>query len=294
VFDESHGVVLLVNGVPEDATEPHPLELWSWDGSTWSLVAADPAGPVGRNFAAVAYNSARDVLVVHGGQAGATTFGDTLEWDGTEWRVAVVADGPGPRSSASLTYDAAAGVAVLYGGDSQGELWNDTWTWDGETWTQVAQDGPQPVRWPAMFEYDQGRGEVVLYGGHQVIDPDGPPSVGDTWVWDGDTWRLAEAQSAPGALVNAAGAYDPGLARLMLVGGSDMVDLSTEVWTWTGETWEPLASDAFPARQGHGLAYDESRHVVVLTGGVVTPGQLDRYQDLWEWDGDAPAVREDG
>jgi hypothetical protein len=33
--------------------------------------------------------------------------------------------------------------------------------------------------------------------------------------------------------------------------------------------------------------------VVVLTGGVVEPGQTDRHQDVWEWSGDPgePAVQ---
>jgi len=29
--------------------------------------------------------------------------------------------------------------------------------------------------------------------------------------------------------------------------------------------------------------YDPVRHAAILTGGVVTPGRLDRHQDVWEW-----------
>jgi hypothetical protein len=36
------------------------------------------------------------------------------------------------------------------------------------------------------------------------------------------------------------------------------------------------------------MAYDEERGVVVLTGGVVAPGETARHQDVWEWSG-APA-----
>lgn len=109
-------------------------------------------------------------------------------------------------------------------------------------------------------------------------------------AWDRTAWRLVETDSPPGALVNAAGLYHPGLNRLVLVGGSDLADASGDVWAWTGTTWQRVAEDAFPARQGHGVAYDPVRRVLVLTGGVVTPGREERHQDLWEWAGDAPAA----
>jgi hypothetical protein len=40
------------------------------------------------------------------------------------------------------------------------------------------------------------------------------------------------------------------------------------------------------------MAFDEARGVVVLTGGVVEPGDTARHQDVWEWSGDPedPAV----
>ena len=293
VFDEVREEVLLVNGVPETARDRRPLELWSWDGTNWTLLVADPDGPVGRNFAAVGYDTVRGVLVVQGGVAGDETLSDTVEWDGTSWDVASADAGPGPISAAAMAFHPNAGVMVLYGGGGVEPGGGETWTWDGTTWTLVAQDGPEPPRWPAMFAYDLMLDEIVLYGGHQVIDPGGPPSVADTWVWDGSAWRLAESGSAPGALVNSGGFFHPGLGRLVLVGGSDMEAPSGSAWAWTGQTWEQLDPNAFPARQGHGLAYDPVRQVAVLTGGVVTPGQLDRHQDLWEWTGDGPAELRD-
>ena len=39
------GGVLLVNGHPEDATAPGPVELWRWDGPAWERVAADGPAP---------------------------------------------------------------------------------------------------------------------------------------------------------------------------------------------------------------------------------------------------------
>ena len=247
--------VLLVNGLPEDARDARPLELWRWDGSAWTLVTADPDGPPARNFAAVSADTGRGVLVVHGGQwprgqGESETSGETLEWDGTAWRVIEAADGPGPRSAAAMTYDSHAGVSVLYGGDAGGPVRGDTWTWDGATWTQVAENGPEPIRWPAAFAYDPALDQVVLYGGHQVVVPDGPPALGDTWTWDGATWQLAESVSAPGPLVNASAFTDPARDALVLVGGSDMTGPSGAAWTWTGAALVADRFARFPATSG--------------------------------------------
>ena len=64
------------------------------------------------------------------------------------------------------------------------------------------------------------------------------------------------------------------------------------MWRWTGDRWETFARDVLPPRQAFGMAYDEARGVVVLTGGVVEPGDTARHQDVWEWTGrpEDPAV----
>ncbi len=291
---EPGGGVLLVNGYPEEATDRGSLGLWRWDGEEWSFV--EPAGdaPSARNFAGIALDTDRDVLLLHGGLTAAGVSDETWAWDGTAWSlVARGDDGPGPRSSTSMAYDAAAGRTLLYGGDDGADQYNDTWAWDGEAWEQVAADGPSPVRWPAFMEYDPASESVVMFGGHQVVDEDAPLDVGDTWVWEGDRWRAVPAADQPGSLVNANGVAHPELG-LLLVGGANAESGETgRVWSWTGSAWDPLPDGVIPDRQAFGLAYDAGRDVVVLTGGVVEPGSTDRHQDVWEWSGnpDTPAVR---
>src|SRR5687767_9635820 len=66
-YHEGLEQIFLINGGPERGQPADaPLELWSWDGTQWSLVSADANGPVWRNFAAATYDSARDVLVIQG------------------------------------------------------------------------------------------------------------------------------------------------------------------------------------------------------------------------------------
>ena len=286
------GGVLLVNGYPEGAADPDPVGLWRWDGEQWTAVDPEGDGPSARNFAAVAMDTERDVLVLHGGLTPGGVSDETWAWDGSAWSlVASGDDGPGPRSAASAAYDEAADRVLLYGGDAGGEQHDDTWAWDGSAWEQVATDGPEPVRWPAFMEYDPASGTVVLYGGHQVVDEDAPIAVGDTWVWSGDGWRRVRSADEPGLLLNANGVAHPEHG-LLLVGGAEPAGETGRVWRWAGGAWEALPDGLVPERQAFGLAYDPARDVVVLTGGVVEPGSTERHQDVWEWSGDPaePAV----
>jgi hypothetical protein len=293
VTDPERGV-LLVNGHPEDASQPGPVELWRWDGEQWTAVEPEGEVPSARNFAAVAMDADRDLLVLHGGLTPEGASDETWTWDGTAWSLAASgSDGPGPRSSASMAYDAVAGRTLLYGGDDGTDQYNDTWAWDGEAWERVAETGPDPVRWPAFFAFDEVTGTVVMYGGHQVVDEDAPLDLGDTWMWDDDRWRAVPGADQPGSLVNANSVVHPTLGLLLVGGASARTGETGSAWAWTGASWEALSDDVVPPRQAFGLAYDVQREVVVLTGGVVEPGSTERHQDVWEWSGDpsTPAVR---
>ncbi len=290
---DPEGGVLLVNGHPEDATAPGPVELWRWDGDQWTAVTPEGDVPSARNFVAVAMDTAHDVLLLHGGLTPDGASDETWAWDGEAWSlVASGSAGPGARSAPSMAYDAASRRVLLYGGDDGTAQHDDTWAWDGAAWTRVATDGPAPVRWPAFMEYDPASEAVVLYGGHQVVDEAAPIAVGDTWVWTGDSWRAARGADQPGPLLNANGVSHPDHG-LLLVGGADAASEETgRVWIWSDGSWEALPADVVPARQAFGLAYDEERDVVVLTGGLVELGSTERHQDVWEWSGDpaTPAV----
>jgi hypothetical protein len=282
IYHEGLGTTVLVNGGPESGQAADaPLELWSWDGQTWSLLSRD--GPTWRNYAAVAYDSERDVVVVHGGlQQRSGLFDETWEWDGQTWRELADA-GPGGREGAGMAYDQTRGRVVLYGGADEAGVHADTWSWDGTTWQRLASTGP-PARFPSLMEYDPAREEVVLYGGHSIAEGR-PSALADTWVWDGRSWQEVESSSAPGPRVNAPGAFHSGLGRMVMIGGGSENETLGDVWTWDGSMWSELPTDAVPRRQATGLAYDDTRDVVVLTGGLDRAGATDRYQDVWEWDG---------
>jgi hypothetical protein len=61
----------------------HEVNTWSWDGADWTSVAN--GGPSPRNGQVAEYDEKRGRVVLFGGFLDATTFGDTWEFDGTNW-----------------------------------------------------------------------------------------------------------------------------------------------------------------------------------------------------------------
>ncbi len=290
--------VLLLTGPPEGIRDTGPMPLWRWDGAAWTQVEAPGPGPTARSFFAAAHDPVRDVVVVYGGEDAAGVSDETWEWDGTAWRrfaaSAPAASAPAARAAASLAWDPSSHAVVLYSGNGAdaepGAIRDDAWAWDGEAWTQLSASGPVPGRWPAaMVATDDG--QLLVYGGHQVADEALPAALGDTWVWADGAWTLDDAAGGPGPLVNAQALAHPDFG-ILLAGGSDLDRENRDVWRWTGDRWETFARDVLPPRQAFGMAYDEARGVVVLTGGVVEPGDTARHQDVWEWTGrpEDPAV----
>lgn len=110
-------------------------DLWAWDGTTWTELWPTSKEPLGRGFFDLAYDSARERVVLYGGTvtyppniAPDNIFADHWEWDGTSWTLIGDGDGPGKRSGQGMAYDAHRGCLVLFGGTASGSLYlDDTW-----------------------------------------------------------------------------------------------------------------------------------------------------------------------
>jgi hypothetical protein len=241
-----------------------------WAGPLFLTARASPA---------LAYDSGRGVTVLFGGglSAGgqAQFYGETWEWDGTEWALRAT-DGPPKRSGAAMVYDAGRGVIVLFGGYG---LYSDTWEWDGQTWTKRSSDGPSARHSHAMA-FDAGRGVTVLFGGE-----DRQGLSRETWEWDGSSWTK-RSTSGPSARYHHAMAYDAGRGVTVLFGGADYNDkFYADTWEWDGSDWTKRSTSGPSAREGSAMAYDPARGVTVLFGGHTFADGGHFYGDTWEWDG---------
>ncbi len=284
-YHEGLGRIVLVNGGPESGKlGSDPLELWSWNGRQWSLLSSEEKGPRWRNYASIAYDSQRDVLVLYGGLTEERNYNDTWEWDGRNWTQFPV-EGPGAREAAGTTFDTARNKVILFGGSQSGKLMNDIWEWDGNQWTQIpAQSSPEP-RFPGGFVYDQTHQNVFLFGGRSVQD-EKSITYSDTWIWNGLGWEKI-AVNGPSKREGARAVFDSVFGHIVLFGGADASDKFkplNDTWIWDGIEWLKLAGNAPIARAYPAMAYDPKRSVIVLTGGSNAPNII--LNDTWEWNGE--------
>ncbi|MCB9879791.1 MAG: hypothetical protein H6835_19545 [Planctomycetes bacterium] len=157
VFDAARGEMLLFGGETQGSTY---ADMWGWDGTQWTLRFF--GGPTPRYGAAMVYDPQQQTVLLFGGTGSglggvATDFGDTWEWDGSQWSKYFALPGPSPRRLASMAYDTVRQRAVLYGGFDGAPL-TDTWEWDGADWTQVLVPGMGAAQ---SIAYDVTRDVIV-------------------------------------------------------------------------------------------------------------------------------------
>lgn len=262
-------------------------DLWSWDGTAWRVVSL--GGPR-RSRAAVAWDTARDRLVVYGGtetqdDGSAIATVDTWEWDGVSWTQRAVA-GPPRRRDMAGGFDPVRQRAVVYGGFEDGNpdaALYDTWEWDGATWVRAATTSPASARFeqPSNAVHSASHGGLVVVAGSALSQ-----NASTIMRWSAGAWTtLAAGPSAsppiPITVNTASGA-------LVIFDESSNPPGATrgETWLQTG-TAAPTrvnASNAPPDRFGSAIAYDPLRSRVVLFGGVAGPS---RFSETWLFDGTA-------
>jgi hypothetical protein len=234
--------------------------------------------PTPRAAHAMAYDSARGVMVLFGGDAGSPNA-ETWEWNGTAWTQRVVT-GPTGRLYHSMAYDSARGVTVLFGGQTVAGLNNETWEWNGTAWTRRMVPGPT-ARGAHSMAYDSARHVTVLFGGTTA------PSIAnaETWEWNGTAWTQ-KMVTGPTARRSHAMAYDPARGVCVLFGGVNGAGTTCngETWEWNGTAWSHPAGDGPAPRAYHAMAYDSQRGFTILFAGTDTGQGGVLYSDVWERD----------
>ncbi len=238
-------------------------------------------GPGARRGAAMAYDSARGVTVMFGGETLSGVLGDTWEWDGKEW--AQLSDmGPAARTDAGMVFAAGEKVCVLFGGNpatGTGQLLGDTWRWDGTAWTEILDAGP-PARCAHGMAFDSNRNRVVLFGGLEAAST----ASGDTWEFDGTAWTEQKV-TGPSARSGLSMAYDDAGKRVVVFGGLDGSNNACgDTWTWDGQTWVQIAEFGPAAR--YNAAMSGGQGSLVLMGGVISSSTTQAPSvDTWQLSG---------
>jgi hypothetical protein len=160
----------------------------------------------------------------------------------------------------------------------------------------VAAGAGPGARAGAALIYDPANHGVLLFGGASShTTPDGlnpSTTLGDTWLWDGRSWRQLDAQGPP-ARSAAMVAYDSVRHVVVLFGGSGPDGAGQglyfqDTWTWDGTQWQAQHPAHQPnPRMRAGMAFDERHGVTVMFGGegeTATHG-VATYIATWTWDG---------
>jgi hypothetical protein len=226
--------------------------------------------PGGRAWGSMAYDAARNRIVLFGGQVNGVNQNDTWLFDGVNWTRVFPANSPVPRYGHRMVYDAARQQVVLFGGHRGDIRLNDTWVWDGTNWTQkTPANSPSPREYHAMA-YDAARQEVVLHGGNSAASGNA-----ETWTWNGTDWTLKTPATSPPGHNNSALAYDAARQEVLLFGNNG------QTWVWNGTTWTQRSPFNPPSpRNFLTMDYDPIRQEVVLFSGS-------NQSDTWTWNGTA-------
>jgi hypothetical protein len=214
-------------------------------------------------------------------------FGDTWEWDGTDW-TQVEDTGPEARSGHGLAFDANRSRVVLFGGAAaDGTPRGDTWEWDGASWTQVEDTGPD-ARTDTRMAFDAKAAKCVLFGGLAA----GNALRSDTWLWDGTKWTQAQ-DTGPSARRGHVQAYDSVRSEVVLFGGDTGSDAVGDTWAWDGTVWTQRAHFGPPPSASAALVFDGT--VALLYGGVASLSDPNAklFAGTWQWDGAHWTERQD-
>jgi hypothetical protein len=233
------------------------------------------------------FESANQVIIF-GGRADPTTFGDTLNLAYSSATPSFLtlspSSPPAGRGDAAFAFIAPSGPMVLYGGyDPNQGVYASTWTFDGANWTLLN----QAADYRAAAATAGSLPTPFIYGGVSVDPVLGLSSYdNDLVTFNGSSWSSSPNQ-APGARYGSALATYHSRNYALLFGGADSNNnLLGDTWTCDlgGVSCTKLSPESSPPPRARAMiAEDRYSNVLVLYGGV---GQGSVYlSDTWIWDG---------
>ncbi len=252
-----------------------------------------------RDFAAMAYDPTRNVLVAFGGRApDGTALGDTWEYNGQAWTQKTVV-GPPARWGHAMTFEAVNNVVMLFGGHNTSQGFRDVWRYNGTSWTNIAAINiTLPTdRWNHAMAYDPVAQRVVVAGGMPLLGLDSNKAL--LYNPATNAWTDIASVTPFRNRHSAALAYHPWRKKTVMFGGStvnlganDPAFVANDTWELdlsvvTSPTWTMAqTSVAPPGREFHTMTYvpygtgGNPDEVLLLLGGRDATTFFD---DVWEF-----------
>jgi hypothetical protein len=274
VYDERRQRVLLFGGVQNNT---YFADTWEYtppgQGVTPGWRQLNISGPSGRSGHAMAYNAARNKVILFGGYNGQAVLGDTWEYTAAGgWRSVSLAVRPYARQRAAMAYDRKRQTIFLFGGNTGTIYPADTWTYTPTGWTRLTTATAPPGRESGGLAYDSKRDRFIVFSGR------GYGLLADMWQFTyagGWTQLPTPTVAAREGIVMV---YDPRRDRMVTFGGRDL-EFRAESWEWRdGQNWRVIHTLGPNTRNFYAAAYDQARGKLMIFGG------WDYYYlgDTWE------------
>ena len=207
--------------------------LSSFDGTTWVPETDD--GDFFRNDAALAFDRARERLILHGGRdENGILRNETFEWSPAGWQCVQV--GSGPLTPATLVYDPLRQVTLALEAGT-------TWQYDGSSWQTVPTAQPAPTGRPY---YDPVVQRLRVVASDRL------------WTFDGAQWQSSTASSPPPGSSAGQVVYHTARDRLL------SIDVQGGAGYWfDGQLWTPALLGLPASFAGSSLVYDSTRGIAI-------------------------------
>ncbi len=274
VFDEENKQVLMFGGAHQQKLLG---DLWSWNGSSWKLLANSGPAPMCKGV--FVYDSHRKAAVLFGCvNAKDERITDTWIWKNKSWEKA---NGVGPpsRVHALGTFDRNTNLVLMFGGFGDGGPLSDTWAFDGDHWKLLDNQGPKD-RIPHGMYWDGKRKSVMMITVELNKTPGNISSKNEWWQWSGSGWKLLPDAVPSIQALQAFSVF--GENKLVVYDGTDLSNTSGVLWQHMDGKWESTSNPNPKSRMGHIMVYDPIRKRLVLFGGGK---EQIFFNDTWEWDG---------
>lgn len=266
---------------------PFLNDTWSWDGKDWHLVES-ATSPSNRVYAAIAYDSVNDRVVLFGGDvygADGKTIEpvyDTWEFDGSQWTRLESAGAPEVRRPL-LAYDPVREEMILLGINSSGGTLMYRYESASRVWEEVSPEKRPDCVTEGVLEWRPASQAVLYTGGVCQIDNTGAVK---TWEWNGSEWTDLELNS-PGRATGVAFAIDTRRDEGVLFGGVGLLSVSPRSLTLIldDNVWRFSTNVLRPGPRSLGaFVTDAARGTAWLFGGLVKDSDTSYFLDeLWRY-----------
>ncbi len=289
LYDTTRNRVVMFGGrqapADRDGLPTYLNDTWVYKDDNWTRIESE-LSPSPRQFPAMAYDSARDSIVLYGGNVLAedeesfTLIDDTWEFDGEQW----ISIGTGPKvAKPIMAYDPTLNQTFLIGLNETGTT-TVMYRYDvaSHTWTSVT-----PTAFPTCVNdghmlYRERTGKLTFFGGVCATNtPDGE----EVWEWDnaGNKWTKLTLTAGFIRLAGQAVSYDPSRNEIVTFGGTvatgSVVSSGTHILR--GNTWRLVLMNSRPApRSLAPFETDAASNTIWLVSGLDETSSF-YHSELW-------------